>query len=320
MSTALRERRDGNPRRRRVPPHGFCVQVDELGRRIQVRGRGELALLDAGVVLGRRGRARRDRRPQRCRQDNTVGGHRRRRPDQRGIGALRWHRPARQPPEVPRRDRLRPPGRHHPRRPAAATHAPLRSTTPAPVIDHCRRGRRRGRCRDQHRRTDRVRRRPGRVAERRTAQARQHCRRAPHRTARLLPRRADVRPRPGHEHRAGPPLANARRPVGDRRVHHALGRRPRSVRSRRLHGAGWTGRLRRHRRRRARALRGGLGSGALPLSGCCGQRRLWSGPPPMRREHAMPPAGLSTSDPWRAGSHSGASSPVERSKHSCATR
>ena len=46
MSTALRERRDGNPRRRRVRPHGFCVQVDELGRRIQVRGRGELTLLD----------------------------------------------------------------------------------------------------------------------------------------------------------------------------------------------------------------------------------------------------------------------------------
>ena len=52
---------------------------------------------------------------------------------------------------------------------------------------------------------DRAGRRPGRLAERRAAQARQHRRRAAHRTARLLPRRADVRPRPGHERGARSP-------------------------------------------------------------------------------------------------------------------
>ena len=91
------------------------------------------------------------------------------------------------------------------------------------------------------------RRRPGRLAERRAAQARQHRRRAAHRPARVLPRRADVRPRPGHERGADRPPAPAGRPVGDRRVHHALGRRPRAVRSRRVHGAGRASRLRRHR-------------------------------------------------------------------------
>ena len=30
-----------------VPPRGFCVEVDQLSRRIQVRGRGEVTLLDA---------------------------------------------------------------------------------------------------------------------------------------------------------------------------------------------------------------------------------------------------------------------------------
>ena len=61
-------------------------------------------------------------------------------------GSVRFDgsRPARQPAEVPRRARLRAPGRHHPRRPAAPTHAPLRGTAPAPVVDNRGRGRRRG--------------------------------------------------------------------------------------------------------------------------------------------------------------------------------
>ena len=54
---------------------------------------------------------------------------------------------------------------------------------------------------------DRTGRRPGRLAQRRAAQARQHRRRAAHRSPRLLPRRADVRPRPDHRRGARLPSA-----------------------------------------------------------------------------------------------------------------
>jgi len=57
VTTRLREPRDRDVRRRaggattapvaRVEPQGFCVEVNELSRRIRVRGRGEVAVLDA---------------------------------------------------------------------------------------------------------------------------------------------------------------------------------------------------------------------------------------------------------------------------------
>jgi len=57
VTTRLREPRDRDLRRRagaattapvaRVEPQGFCVEVNELSRRIRVRGRGEVAVLDA---------------------------------------------------------------------------------------------------------------------------------------------------------------------------------------------------------------------------------------------------------------------------------
>ena len=57
----------------------------------------------------------------------------------------------------------------------------------------------------------------------------QHRRRAARRPARVLPRRANVGPRPG-DRRADHPPAPARRPLGHGRAHVALGRRPRPVR------------------------------------------------------------------------------------------
>ena len=65
--------------------------------------------------------------------------------------------------------------------------------------------------------------------------------------ARLLPRRADLGTRPGHERGADRPSAPARRPVGDGRVHHPLDRGPRPVRPHRVHGARRAGGLRRDR-------------------------------------------------------------------------
>ena len=56
MSTRLRERRERDVRRRdgaatasvaSVDPQGFCVDVNELSRRVRVRSRGEVAVLDA---------------------------------------------------------------------------------------------------------------------------------------------------------------------------------------------------------------------------------------------------------------------------------
>ncbi len=273
-----------------VAPRGVRIDVDELSRRVRVRNRGELTLLDARVVhaLGRR--ARRDRRSERRRQDDAAGGDRRHRPGNLGVGALRRHRRVRQPGDIPQRARLRAAGRHHPRRPAARTHAPLRRAAAAPVVDKRGRGRRRRPRRDRRRRPDRSRRRPGRLAERRAAQARQHRRRAAHRSARLLPRRADVRPRPGHERGADRPPAPARRPVGDGRVHDALGRGPGSVRSHRVHDARWASGLRRDRRRGARAA---SGSARSPSS--TDAWPIWTAPPtqpartpPCRRPTPVP--------------------------------
>ena len=55
---------------------------------------------------------------------------------------------------------------------------------------------------------------------------------------------------------------------------------PRAVRSRRVHGTGWASRLRRHRRRSARALRRQLGPGALPPPGRRGRHHLRRGARP----------------------------------------
>ncbi len=46
MTTDLQARRDGDVRIARTRPHGFCVQVSELSRRVRVRNRGELTVLD----------------------------------------------------------------------------------------------------------------------------------------------------------------------------------------------------------------------------------------------------------------------------------
>ena len=63
----------------------------------------------------------------------------------------------------------------------------------------------------------------------------------------------------------------------DSRLHYALGRGPRAVRSHRVHGAGRASRLRGDRRRSARVLRGQLGRGALPPPGRPGERHLCRG-------------------------------------------
>ena len=102
-----------------------------------------VTLLDAVSFTISRRRAGRDRRAERRRQDDAAGGDRRHRPGDVGLGALRRHRRARQPGGVPQRARLRAPGRHHPRRPAARPHAALRGTAAASVVDE--RGRRRRR-------------------------------------------------------------------------------------------------------------------------------------------------------------------------------
>ena len=56
MTTRLRERRGRDVRRRNgaamapvasVESQGFCVDVNELSRRVRVRRRGEVAVLDA---------------------------------------------------------------------------------------------------------------------------------------------------------------------------------------------------------------------------------------------------------------------------------
>ena len=127
--------------------------------------------------------------------------------------------------------------------------------------------RRRRRRRPRRRRAHRPGRRAGRCAQRRAAQAGQHRRRAAHRSARVLPRRADVGPRPADERRADHPPAPARRPVGHGRVHDAFRRRPGDVRPHRVHDPGRTGRLRRNHRRGARVVRGRLGPRALRAAG-----------------------------------------------------
>ena len=77
---------------------------------------------------------------------------------------------------------------------------------------------------------------------------------------------------PVTERGADRPPAPACRPVGDGRVHHPLGRGPRPVRSHRVHGPRWASGLRRDRRRGARAVRGQLGPRALPPPGRPGRR------------------------------------------------
>ena len=264
-----------------------------LSRRVRVREarRGDAAR--RRVVHARGRRARRDRRSQRRRQDNAAGGDRRHRPGDLGVGALRRHRPA-----TPTWGRS-----------AACSATCPRTTSSTPTCrSNARFATRRGcgsrRRRPRPRSTTRSAtpstpsgltesgRRPGRLAERRAAQAGQHRRRAAHRSARLLPRRADVGPRPGHERGADRPPAPTRRPVGDGRVHHALGRGPRPVRSHRVHDAGRASGLRRHRRRGARAVRGRLGPGALPPPGRPGRHHL-------RRRHRPSTVAAPDADPPR---------------------
>ena len=64
------------------------------------------------------------------------------------------------------------------------------------------------------------------------------------RPARLLPRRADVGPRSGHERGSGKPPARAGRRVHHRRVHHPLDRGPAPLRPHHLHGQRRSPRLR----------------------------------------------------------------------------
>ena len=277
MTAHLQQRRDGDVRLQdpeatsvlgaRVRPPGFCVHVDEVSRRVRVHGRGEITLLDAVsftvaagelvAIVGPSGAGK-------TTLLETIAGI-----APASAGSVRFdgidlHANLRKfrgvIGYVPQDDIIHADlPLEHTLRYAARLRLPS-STTAAEVDDAVRAAI------DTVGLTEHAD-RPGRLPERRAAQARQRRRRAAHRTARLLPGRADVRPRPGDERGADRPPARARRPVGDCRVHHALGRGPRSVRSRRVHGAGRTSRLRRHRRRSARALRGRLGPGALPPPG-----------------------------------------------------
>ena len=61
-----------------------------------------------------------------------------------------------------------------------------------------------------------------------------------------------------------------------------------AVRSHRVHGTGWASRLRRHRRRSARAVRGQLGPGALPPPGRGGQHPPIAGREPVHAVAATP--------------------------------
>ena len=97
--------------------------------------------------------------------------------------------------------------------------------------------------------------------------ASQHRSRAADPTSSVLPGRADLEPRSGCERTVDCSPCAGWPQFDDGRVHHAFDRRPRAVRSSRLHGARRTSRLRRHRRGGTAGLRGRLASGDLRLAG-----------------------------------------------------
>ena len=268
------------------------------------------------VALDRTGRARRDRRSQRCRQDHAPGDDGRRRPSDGGLGPVRRRRCRR----LPQRARLRPAGRHHPRRPRARTHAPVRGPTPPALGDDDGRDRPRRRRHSGGRRPDGSRRRSRGLAERRAAQAGQHRRRAAHRSAGVLPRRADLGTRSGHERRADAPPAHARRPVSDGRVHDPLGRGSRGVRPDRLPGARRPTGVRRYGRRGSPGLRRRLRR--RPLSPPRRWVRLDGTPARVGDgDHPRPPRASATGHRGgpRAGVRNGPCSPRGHSRRSCGT-
>ena len=150
--------------------------------------------------------------------------------------------------------RLRASGRHHPPGPARGGDASLRRPAPAAGA-HAPRRHRRGRhphARDA--RADGTGRRAGRVAQRGAAEAGEHRRRAPHPARGLLPRRADLRPRPGHRPRAAPHVATAGAGGDHRGADHPQHRRSVALRPGRLPGRRSVG-VRRSAGAGARALR-----------------------------------------------------------------
>ena len=216
--------------------------------------------------------------------------------------------------DVPRRDRLRAPGRHDPRRPPARTHAPLRGAAPAAVVDD-RAAEIDGAVRAAIATVGLTEHTDVRVGALSGGQRKRASIAAELLTEPrvLLPRRADVRPRPVDERRARRPPAHVGRPLGDGRVHDPLGRGPRAVRSRRVHGARRTGRLRRHRRRGVRSASGSTRSPSSTAAWPRPTRRRIDRPcrPPAGRPDSRRPQ-TSSGVPSPARSRSGASSPAAR--------
>ena len=124
-----------------VSPLGVRIDVDELSRRVRVK-RGELTLLDtvsftigAGELVAIVG-------PSGAGKTTLLEAIAGVAPATSGAVQLRRHRRACPPGDVPQPARLRAAGRHHPRRPAARPHAPLRRSAAAPVVDELGRRRR----------------------------------------------------------------------------------------------------------------------------------------------------------------------------------
>jgi len=89
------------PQRRACPrsadrPRVCASDVHDLSRRVRVRNRGELTLLDAVSFTVSAGELVAIVGPSRCREDHAAGSGRRRRPGDLGHGALRRLRPAHQ--------------------------------------------------------------------------------------------------------------------------------------------------------------------------------------------------------------------------------
>ena len=138
------ERPRPRPRPAASSPRGVRIDVDELSRRVRVRKRGELTLLDAVSFTVSAGELVAIVGPSGAGKTTLLEAI-------AGIapatsGSVRFDGVDLHANLGTFRSVLGyvPAGRHHPRRPAAPTHAPLRGAAAAPVVDERGRGRRRG--------------------------------------------------------------------------------------------------------------------------------------------------------------------------------